>query len=177
MQDDFQILVDTLLGSWLPAWKRKPSVKQILHPKFYWFDPGVARQVAGTAHLAVHPEERGFLFESYLLHELRAFLHYRDLDLPVGYWARRDGAVGAEVDFVVEGPRGLLCVEAKSADRWEPKFVVGLIRFREEHPTLRTTLVGVYAGTRELAVDGVRVLPWGKFLRELWDGDLTAQVV
>ena len=82
VQGYFQILVDTLVGYWLPAWKLKRAVKQIAHPKFYLFDTGVARQVAGFGHLPIHPEEAGFLLETYLLHEVRAFLHYRGLHYP-----------------------------------------------------------------------------------------------
>jgi len=80
--DFFQILVDTLLGGWLSSWKPKRAVKQVAHPKFFLFDTGVARQLAGTTHLQLHPEERGALLETFLLHELRAHLHYADLDLP-----------------------------------------------------------------------------------------------
>jgi predicted AAA+ superfamily ATPase len=38
----FAILVDTLLGSWLPASKLKRATTQVSHPKFYLFDSGVA---------------------------------------------------------------------------------------------------------------------------------------
>jgi predicted AAA+ superfamily ATPase len=170
VQDYFQILVDTLLASWLPAWKQKPSVRQHAHPKLYFFDTGVARQLAGRGHVDVHPEERGFLFETYLLHELRAFLHYRDLEYPVHYWRTHDGA---EVDFVIEtSDGGVVLVEAKSGDRWDRKFNGGLARFRAEHPRLKTAAVGVYAGERALVEDGLRVLPWDRFLAELWAGEL-----
>ena len=39
----FSILQDTLLGHFLPAWRPGLKVREATHPKFYWFDPRVAR--------------------------------------------------------------------------------------------------------------------------------------
>ena len=58
-QEFFQILVDTLIASWLPAWKLKRAVKQVEHAKFYLFDTAVARHLAGQAHMSIHADERG----------------------------------------------------------------------------------------------------------------------
>jgi predicted AAA+ superfamily ATPase len=61
VQNWFEILVDTLLGSWLPAWKLKRATKQVSHPKFYLFDSGVARALSGRLPYPVTTEERGGL--------------------------------------------------------------------------------------------------------------------
>ncbi|MFH0943642.1 MAG: DUF4143 domain-containing protein, partial [Planctomycetota bacterium] len=143
VQGYFQILVDTLLGYWLPTWKLKRSVKQVMLPKFYLFDSGVARELAGLGHLQVHPEERGFLLETYLLHEVRAYLHYRELDYPMFYWRTHEGT---EVDLVVETPQGIVALEIKSADRWERRFGNGLQRFRRELEDRPVELLGVFLG-------------------------------
>lgn len=168
-QEFFQILVDTLLASWLPAWKAKPGVKQVAHPKFYLFDSGVARQLTGQAHLPLTGADRGFLFETFLLHEMRAFLHYAEREWPVCYWKTHDGA---EVDFVVDGPKGLTAIEAKSVDRWDPKWNASLRKFRELHGKAARAMYGVYAGERALQLDGITVLPWRQFLQRLWSDDL-----
>lgn len=42
----FSILSDTLLGHWLPSWRPGLKVREAAHPKFYWFDPSVARASA-----------------------------------------------------------------------------------------------------------------------------------
>ena len=165
--DFFQILVDTLLATWLPAWKLKRAVKQVAHPKFYLFDTGVARQLGGTAHLRLHPEERGALFETLLLHELRAYLHYAELEYPVAYWQQHGGA---EVDFVIETRDGIVAIEAKSGDRWDSRFGAGIRSFREKLGKGGAKAFGVYAGSRALLMDDIRVLPWKTFLEELWAG-------
>ena len=47
VQGYFDVLTDTLIGYWLPAWRRRAKVKEVASPKFYLFDPGVARALAG----------------------------------------------------------------------------------------------------------------------------------
>ena len=74
-------------------------------------DTGVARHLVGTAHLSIHPDERGALLETLLLHELRAWLHYTELHYPLAYWRIHSGP---EVDFVIETSQGLMAIEVKS---------------------------------------------------------------
>ncbi len=79
VQGYFGTLVDTLVGSWLPAWRERAKVKEVASPKFYFFDPGVARALAGRVREPVEAAERGFLLETLVLHELRAAQAYRNL--------------------------------------------------------------------------------------------------
>lgn len=165
--DFFSILMDTLLATWLPAWKLKRAVKQIAHPKLFLFDTGVARQLAGTAHLPMHPEERGPLLETWLLHEMRAYLHYHDRIDHIAYW-RTHG--GKEVDFVIETAAGIVAIEVKSGDRWDRRFAAGMHALREHLPGGTMRMFGVFAGPRAQVVDDVRVLPWQRFVEDLWAG-------
>lgn len=43
VQNDFDLLIDTLIGYWLPPWKLKAANKRVRHSKFYLFDRGIAR--------------------------------------------------------------------------------------------------------------------------------------
>ena len=43
VQGFFAALIDTLIGFWLPAWRKRAKVKEVASPKFYLFDPGVVR--------------------------------------------------------------------------------------------------------------------------------------
>ena len=58
----FEVLVDTLLGYWLPAWLPRAKVKETAHPKFYFFDCGVIRAIQKKLHDKISNEERGILF-------------------------------------------------------------------------------------------------------------------
>ena len=113
--------------------------------------------------------ERGFLFETYLLHELRAWLHYHDRTDPIAYWKTYDNH---EVDFVVETRNGLVGIEVKSAARWDPRWNRGLAALRARAPDGLHAAYGVFDGERALQVDDVLVLPWRQFLRQLWRGEV-----
>jgi predicted AAA+ superfamily ATPase len=72
---NLEILEDTLLAFRLPAFEARLRVRELRHPKLYWFDPGVVRVVAGRTG-ELHPEERGTLFEDWMAALLRAARDY-----------------------------------------------------------------------------------------------------
>lgn len=135
------------------------------HPKFYLFDTGVARQLGGTAHLRLHPEERDALLETFVLHELRAYLHYSALEYPIAYWQVHGGA---EVDFVVETREGLVGIEVKSGARWDARFGAGIRSLHDRMRDDRLTAFGVYGGARALVMDGARAHLLRDRAREAW---------
>jgi predicted AAA+ superfamily ATPase len=165
----FQILDDTLIGAWLPAWKLKRATKQVRHPKFYFFDPGVCRALSERLPYPPTDEESGFLLETWILAELRAYLSYSRLGYPPHYWSSHDGV---EADFLVETARGFVALEVKWGTRWRGAFNRGLLRLRDELGRGRVRCLGVYTGEREADFNGVRVLPWLEFLKRLWGGEI-----
>ena len=169
VQHHFEILVDTLIGSWLPPWKLKSATKQVQQSKFFFFDPGVARALTGRQAYPPTAEELGPLVETLVLHELRAFLGYTGRAYPLFFWRTYDGT---EVDFLFETTDGFVAIEVKSATRWEKRFNRGLHRLRDALGPDRTTCFGLYLGEREALWDDVRILPVLEFLRLLWTGDL-----
>lgn len=56
----FEILEDTLLGFMLEPWHASIRKRQRQAPKFWWFDAGVARALAGTLTVDVVPRSGGF---------------------------------------------------------------------------------------------------------------------
>ncbi|MDH3404642.1 MAG: DUF4143 domain-containing protein [Acidobacteriota bacterium] len=169
VQSHFEILVDTLIGSWLPAWKLKSATRQVRQSKFFFFDPGVARALTGRQAYPPTPEELGPLLETLVLHELRAFLGYTGRDYPLYFWRTYDGA---EVDLFFETEDGFVAIEVKSAKRWDKRFHRGLRRLRGDLGADRTKCFGLYLGERSALWDHVQVLPVLEFLRRLWDGEI-----
>lgn len=165
----FEVLVDTLIGYWLPAWKLKRPTKQISHPKFYFYDVGVTRALSGRLSYAPTKEEKGFLFETWILHEIRAFLSYQELDYPLYYWSSHDQV---EVDLLLEDQNGFLALEIKSTPYWEKSFNRGLWRIQEEFKGKQIRLQGVYCGSRAAQSEDVSVLPVIEFLKKLWAGEI-----
>jgi len=167
VQNWFEILVDTLLGSWLPAWKLKRATKQVAHPKFYLFDGGVARALSGRLPYPPLPEERGFLLETFIRNELAAYLEYAGLDYPLTFWRTPDGV---EVDFLCETARGFTAIEVKAVTTWKPQYGRGIARLVDELRPRKVRAFGVYLGAREAEYAPCRVLPAADFLRSLWAG-------
>jgi len=65
------ILEDTLVATRLPAFEARLRVRERRHPNWYWVDPGLVR--AAKRQLGpVTVEERGSLFEGWVLSVLRA---------------------------------------------------------------------------------------------------------
>ncbi len=69
----FSILSDTLVGHILPAWRPGLKVREAAQPKFYWFDPGVARAAAGLLRDPIDRLWQGAALETLVFHELRVY--------------------------------------------------------------------------------------------------------
>lgn len=167
VQGFFEVLVDTLIGFWLPAFKLKRATKLVAHPKFFFFDAGVARSLSGRIAYPPTPEELGTLFETYMLHELRAYLAYREKSYPLAYFRTHDGV---EVDLIFETAKGFVAIELKSASQWRSQFNAGFRRVTEELD--QVTCVGVFTGPRGLKSEFGHVLPYREFLQRLWADEL-----
>ncbi|OGQ22254.1 MAG: hypothetical protein A3I05_06580 [Deltaproteobacteria bacterium RIFCSPLOWO2_02_FULL_44_10] len=169
VQGFFEILVDTLIGSWLQAWKLKRATKQIAHPKFYFFDSGVARSLSGRLPYPPLPEEIGALLETLLHHELVSYFSYSGLNYPLTFWRSHDDV---EVDFFFETDRGYVAIECKSASIWKKDFQKGLHRMKQEVGKSKVKCIGVYLGERRAQYDDVSIYPLKEFLQMLWSGDI-----
>ena len=70
----FGILEDTLLGKWLPAYRKRRKRRLIGSPKFYFADVGVVNRLARRGALSPGSELYGKAFENWVFHELSAFV-------------------------------------------------------------------------------------------------------
>ncbi|MBI3540957.1 MAG: ATP-binding protein [Deltaproteobacteria bacterium] len=171
VQGFFDILCDTLIGFWLPAWKLKRATKQVAHPKFYFFDAGVARSLSGRLPYPPTAEELGPLFETFLMNEVRAYLSYSNLHYPLFFWSSHDQV---EVDLFCETRKGYVAIEIKSAKRWDSQYNKGLYRIAEEMGAKKVRCVGVHPGERNARVEGIEILTLTNFLKALWNGEIIA---
>jgi predicted AAA+ superfamily ATPase len=165
VQGYFETLTDTLIGFWLPAWQRRAKVKEVASPKFYLFDPGVARALAGRLREPLESMERGFLLETWVLHELRAAIAFQNIGGQLNYWRTPSGS---EVDFVWTRGQRAVGIEVKAAANWRPEFSVPLKSLASEG--IVQAAFGVYAGTVELKDGPLRVLPLKRFFQEIAEG-------
>jgi predicted AAA+ superfamily ATPase len=161
----FDVLVDTLVAAWLPAWRARARIKEVQHPKFYLFDPGVVRAILGRLRDPLEAAERGPLLETLVFHELRAAMNEQNLGGALSYWRTPSGS---EVDFVWTRGRRQVGIEVKAASTWRREYSATLSTLRAEKAL--TAAYGVYLGTERLKDRGVTVLPLMEFVRDLSEG-------
>lgn len=163
----FQILEDTLLGFTLEPWRKRKRRRLVETAKFYIFDIGVANQLHPEARIIAEGSDRyGRSFEHFVLNEVRAFLAYNRLDHPVSYWRTSSGF---EVDLIVGDMD--LAIECKSSREIRTSDLKGLRALSEEH-AVRRRIVASRTERRRKTEDGITILPWRDFCRNLWDGTL-----
>jgi predicted AAA+ superfamily ATPase len=169
VQGYFDVLVDTLIGAWLPAWRPRVKVKEVRHPKFYLFDTGVVRALSGRLREPLEAAERGMLLETLVFHELRAQIAYSGCGGELSYYRTTSGS---EVDFVWTRGRHAIGIEVKASARWRPEFGRPLADLHRAG--VAAGCYGVYLGDRQLRDGPIWVLPLHAFLRELARGRVLA---
>ena len=79
------------------------------------FDPGVARALAGRVREPLDGVERGFLLETWVLHELRAAISIQNVGGDLRYWRT---PAGSEVDFIWTRAKRAVGIEVKASSVW-----------------------------------------------------------
>lgn len=159
-----EILEDTLLAWRLRAYEAKLRVRERKHPKLFWIDPGIVRAVKRQLDPPA-AEERGHLFEGWVLMLLRCYAEETALFDDIFYWAPVQ-ARQLEVDFLLRRGRELLAIEVKTTPRFQKGLTAGLAAIAELPNVVRRILV--YGGTRRLrTADGIEVWPLEAFLDAL----------
>ena len=166
VQGYFDILKDTLIATEVRPFRPRLKVREVAHPKLYFFDCGVVRALTSRLRDSVTPMDRGFLLETLLLHEVRAHLALREREAQISYWRSGD----REVDFIISRGERRLSIEVKATDRWRPEYS------KPSKELLEAQLVqeafAVYMGERAFMDDGLLVLPYEEFLTRLYNDEV-----
>ena len=162
------ILEDTLLVHRLPAYDSRLRVRERRAPRLYWVDSGIVRAVK-RQFAEPAAEERGALFEGWVLTTLRAHAAESELFHSLSFWATHQRR--SEVDFLLERGGELLGIEVKATHRYHTGLLRGL-RLLDGLPGVVRRLL-VYTGTRRFrSADGIEVWPAGHFAERVAAGDL-----
>ena len=78
----------------------------VAHQKFYFFDTGVYATVRPRGLIDTNEEIEGVAFETLFLQHLQAINDYYNYEYTIYFWRTQEGA---EVDFVLYGPRRFSC--------------------------------------------------------------------
>ena len=163
----FQILEDTLLGAWLPAFRKRAKRRVIGAPKFYFADVGVINRLARRGDVSPGSSEYGKAFENWVFHELSLSLAYGESGQPLSYWRL---AGGTEVDFIVGDME--VAVEAKSSANITSDHLRGLRSLVRDHPEVKRCVVVCRESRPRRTADGIEILPAVAFVERLWSGEL-----
>lgn len=161
----FEILNDTLIGFPVAPFLFTTKRKAITRSKYFLFDVGVVNALTKRGYVEAGSELFGRLFEHFIALELRAFLSYRNIDIPLQYWRSTSHF---EVDFVL-GHK--IAIEVKSTDLVMDKHLNGLRAFKEEGQVQKYYVVSRDPNVR-VTHDEITILPWEIFLQRLWQGML-----
>lgn len=159
----FGILNDTLIGFSVQPFLSTTKRKAITRAKYFLFDIGVVNSLTHRGYVEFKSELFGRLFEHFIALELRAFLSYRRIDLPLQYW--RSTSL-FEVDFIIGNT---LAIEVKGTDLVTNKHLKGLRALKEEGLIQTYGVVSLDPGDR-ITADGIHIWSWRSFLQKLWSG-------
>lgn len=166
VKEYYQILVDTLLGTLVAPFKRRPGRHVIgKAPKFYLFDVGVAGALVNRRLTEARGEQFGKAFEHFILMELLAHSSLAELNYEINFWRTKSGL---EVDFVLG--RGEIAIEVKGASRVDSRDLRPLRAFIDAYSPRQAVVVCNETGER--LHDGIRIIPWRSFLAQLWAGEI-----
>ncbi len=160
--DYFTILEDLLMACRLDVFTHRAKRKMVGHQKFYFFDAGVYRILRPMGLLDAAEQSEGVALETLFLQSLRAINDYLEFGYTIYFWRT---SAGAEVDFVLYGPRGLHAFEVKRSSTVHNKFFNGLKSFGQDYPEAK--LHFVHLGNVKEYHGDINVIPFTTALREL----------
>lgn len=166
VKEYFQILEDTLLGRFIPAFQKTVKRRLIAAPRFLFFDLGIVNILTRRGIIEQGSELFGRAFEHFIFLEVMAHRSYSEKYYSIAYWRT---ASQLEVDMILGD--GQVAVEIKSASQIQSKHLKGLRAFQEEHPSAQCISISLDANPRKTA-DNILILPWQEFLEKLWSNQL-----
>lgn len=166
----FEILCDTLLGFWLPAYTKKPKRRISKAPKFFFSDVGTVNVLAKRRQLEPGSSLFGKAFENWVAHELRCYSQYHAEFWDLTYWGLSSGL---EVDFIIGNME--VAIEAKATNRVVADHLKGLRALKQDHPKIKWRYVVCLENKARITDDGIWILPYNEFAKKLWSGEIETE--
>jgi predicted AAA+ superfamily ATPase len=169
----FAILEDTLIGFMLPAWQPALKVQEVKHPKFYFFDYGVARAASGRIFQSMNELDIGFSFETFLINEIKCYLDFAKKHFELFTYRTADGL---EIDLIIELEKktfstkpSIVAIEIKAGKKMHRSWQKPLKNLLEKTDKIKVPMTYVvYLGTERYTYDFIQILPVTDFLDRLY---------
>lgn len=154
VENYFTILEDLLTATRIPVFSKKAKRKLVAHTKFYFFDTGIYQTIRPKGPLDRPEEIYGVALESLVLQNLWAINNYFNLGYKIFYYRT---ALGAEVDFVLYGEKGIVALEVKRSDKISRSDLRGLKAFLSDYPMAKGILI--YGGKQKRHEGKIEIWP------------------
>lgn len=167
----FQILSDTLLGFFIDHYHSSVRKRQRQVSKFYFFDCGIQRALAGTLAVKLVPQTSyyGEMFETFVINEILKARDYAEKDDIFSYLSTHDGS---EIDLLIErANKVIFLIEIKSSNSVSEKNVKTLSLFKKDFQGARALCLCQETRARQLE-NGIEILPWQDGIREIYSPSL-----
>lgn len=165
VQSYYQILEDTLIGTFLPTFHESVRKKQFESPKFYLFDNGVRNALSHTLNIGLAPSTYayGVAFEHLIVQEIIKLQSYKNADYELSYLKTYDDA---EIDLVIERP-GMpkALIEIKSKNFITENDLRHLVSLGKDIKNSERFCLSLDPNAKK--IDGVSCLPWQDGLIEI----------
>ncbi len=166
VREYYQVLEDTLLIHQVSAFQKTKKRKAVATSKYYFFDVGVANYLMSRQIILPGSPEFGQALEHLILLELKAFLDYERIDLPLSFWRSQSQL---EVDFIIGDS---IAIEVKSSPHVSDTDLKGIRALAEEIKLQKKIVISQENQTRRTD-DGIEILGVNEFLNKLWIKEIT----
>ncbi len=163
VQSYFQIVEDTLLGFYLPAFHLSIRKSQRLSPKFYVFDTGVKKALEQSLDQEVSPRTSvyGELFECFIINEVVRLNSYFEKGFRLSYFATKNNV---EIDLVLTKGSSHYLLEIKSNSRIDETEVNSMKEIIASFPKVKRAFY-ISNDTTHQRIGPVECLSWREFLK------------
>jgi predicted AAA+ superfamily ATPase len=167
IREYFAILVDTLMGQFVPAYQENAKRRTQKAPKFYFSNLGVVNHLSQRFSFAESSPAFGKAFENWVFHELSCYAEYSRKRFPICYWRL---STGVEVDFILGDME--IAIEAKASQLVNHNHLKNLVELNKDYPTIKKAYVVSLDATRRYLHPKLEVLPYLDFITLLWSGEI-----
>ena len=166
VQSYVEILEDTYLGILLRPHHPSLRKSQLQSPKFYFFDTGVLRQLAGYIDIKLTPSTSLYedLFESFMIQEIHKINHYSEMNYELSFFTSKHGF---EVDLILSKPKKRIFIEFKSTDTIDDSEVRHLENSLKDILKSGDSIYYVSRDTKNLKIGKVSCIHYLSLLKKL----------
>lgn len=157
----FQILEDTLIVKRCDSFRKSERKRLVQRPRYFFFDTGVLNGL--LKNFVVSSDRIGTLFEHLIFNQIVHSAEACDKPIRISSYRTEHGA---EVDFILEFEGTTFAIELKASANINRVESRGMRSFSDYYGKKHRAVI-LYTGFYKKTIDGIDILPWQSFLKEI----------